>query len=165
MGYEIDLGRAGDRPGTMDLTELLATRLLVQGNSGSGKSHLLRRLLVQLSLNRLHLLHQHLLHRLPVQARLRRQRMFLPQLGHWLLVQHCPRLLKLLLSRVRHLHHCTQSLKLLVPQLWDLLAVQQCLHSLLFPMQWCPQSLMQWQVRQHLLTPFLSNPTERPTCQ
>ena len=47
MGYEIDLGRAGDRPGTMDLTELLATRLLVQGNSGSGKSHLLRRLLEQ----------------------------------------------------------------------------------------------------------------------
>lgn len=30
---------------TMDLEELLATRLLVQGNSGSGKSHLLRRLL------------------------------------------------------------------------------------------------------------------------
>ncbi|WP_238258774.1 helicase HerA domain-containing protein, partial [Methylorubrum podarium] len=47
MGYEIDLGRAGDGPGTMDLTELLATRLLVQGNSGSGKSHLLRRLLEQ----------------------------------------------------------------------------------------------------------------------
>lgn len=47
MGYEIDLGRAGDKPGTMDLTELLATRLLVQGNSGSGKSHLLRRLLEQ----------------------------------------------------------------------------------------------------------------------
>ena len=30
---------------TLDLEELLATRLLVQGNSGSGKSHLLRRLL------------------------------------------------------------------------------------------------------------------------
>ena len=30
---------------SMDLEELLATRLLVQGNSGSGKSHLLRRLL------------------------------------------------------------------------------------------------------------------------
>ncbi|EIZ80951.1 ATPase [Novosphingobium sp. Rr 2-17] len=29
----------------IDVTELLATRLLVQGNSGSGKSHLLRRLL------------------------------------------------------------------------------------------------------------------------
>src|SRR3546814_16272577 len=29
----------------IDLEELLATRLLVQGNSGSGKSHLLRRLL------------------------------------------------------------------------------------------------------------------------
>ncbi len=48
MSYEIDLGlAAGDRPGTMDLVELLATRLLVQGNSGSGKSHLLRRLLEQ----------------------------------------------------------------------------------------------------------------------
>ena len=47
MGYEIDLGRAGERPAMMDLTELLATRLLVQGNSGSGKSHLLRRLLEQ----------------------------------------------------------------------------------------------------------------------
>ncbi|GBR54322.1 GMP reductase [Neokomagataea thailandica NBRC 106555] len=31
----------------LDLPELLATRLLVQGNSGSGKSHLLRRLLEQ----------------------------------------------------------------------------------------------------------------------
>lgn len=31
----------------IDLPELLATRLLVQGNSGSGKSHLLRRLLEQ----------------------------------------------------------------------------------------------------------------------
>ena len=31
----------------MNLAELLATRLLVQGNSGSGKSHLLRRLLEQ----------------------------------------------------------------------------------------------------------------------
>jgi DNA helicase HerA-like ATPase len=33
------------QPITIDLEELLATRLLVQGNSGSGKSHLLRRLL------------------------------------------------------------------------------------------------------------------------
>ena len=32
-------------PVTIDIEELLATRLLVQGNSGSGKSHLLRRLL------------------------------------------------------------------------------------------------------------------------
>ncbi|WP_424812204.1 helicase HerA domain-containing protein [Roseococcus sp. YIM B11640] len=32
---------------TLDLEELLSTRLLVQGNSGSGKSHLLRRLLEQ----------------------------------------------------------------------------------------------------------------------
>lgn len=44
----ISLGR--DRTGAeafLDLPELLATRLLVQGNSGSGKSHLLRRLLEQ----------------------------------------------------------------------------------------------------------------------
>jgi hypothetical protein len=33
------------KPVTIDVGELLATRLLVQGNSGSGKSHLLRRLL------------------------------------------------------------------------------------------------------------------------
>ena len=36
---------AGGKPVAVDLEELLATRLLVQGNSGSGKSHLLRRLL------------------------------------------------------------------------------------------------------------------------
>lgn len=36
---------AGGNPVAVDLEELLATRLLVQGNSGSGKSHLLRRLL------------------------------------------------------------------------------------------------------------------------
>jgi DNA helicase HerA-like ATPase len=35
------------KPAMLDLEELLATRLLVQGNSGSGKSHLLRRLLEQ----------------------------------------------------------------------------------------------------------------------
>ncbi|MBN8830064.1 MAG: ATP-binding protein [Sphingomonadales bacterium] len=35
----------GGAPVTIDVEELLATRLLVQGNSGSGKSHLLRRLL------------------------------------------------------------------------------------------------------------------------
>ena len=35
----------GGKVGVVDLEELLATRLLVQGNSGSGKSHLLRRLL------------------------------------------------------------------------------------------------------------------------
>ncbi|MFM5932220.1 MAG: helicase HerA domain-containing protein [Novosphingobium sp.] len=34
-----------DKPVTIDVEELLATRLLVQGNSGSGKSHLLRRIL------------------------------------------------------------------------------------------------------------------------
>ena len=42
----IDMGTSG--PGQsvhFDIEELLATRLLVQGNSGSGKSHLLRRLL------------------------------------------------------------------------------------------------------------------------
>lgn len=44
----IDMGTAqGGAAATMDLEELLATRLLVQGNSGSGKSHLLRRLLEQ----------------------------------------------------------------------------------------------------------------------
>ncbi len=42
MGHTTDGARA-----TLDLEELLATRLLVQGNSGSGKSHLLRRLLEQ----------------------------------------------------------------------------------------------------------------------
>jgi DNA segregation ATPase FtsK/SpoIIIE-like protein len=35
----------GGQPVHVDIEELLATRLLVQGNSGSGKSHLLRRLL------------------------------------------------------------------------------------------------------------------------
>lgn len=48
MTVEIDMGTT--RTGTsvpLDLEELLATRLLVQGNSGSGKSHLLRRLLEQ----------------------------------------------------------------------------------------------------------------------
>lgn len=48
MKVEIDMGAAGPaKPATLDLEELLATRLLVQGNSGSGKSHLLRRLLEQ----------------------------------------------------------------------------------------------------------------------
>jgi len=43
---EIIMGHApGDQPVCFDMEELLATRLLVQGNSGSGKSHLLRRLL------------------------------------------------------------------------------------------------------------------------
>ena len=42
----IDMGLDGaGAPAQLDLEELLATRLLVQGNSGSGKSHLLRRLL------------------------------------------------------------------------------------------------------------------------
>jgi uncharacterized protein len=46
VGAQIDIGRdpAGHAV-ALDLEELLATRLLVQGNSGSGKSHLLRRLL------------------------------------------------------------------------------------------------------------------------
>jgi len=50
MTVSIDIGETanGARSG-MDLEELLATRLLVQGNSGSGKSHLLRRLLEQSS--------------------------------------------------------------------------------------------------------------------
>src|ERR1700712_5486240 len=50
MTVAIEMGHttAGARV-TLDLEELLATRLLVQGNSGSGKSHLLRRLLEQSS--------------------------------------------------------------------------------------------------------------------
>src|SRR3712207_4067156 len=48
MTVGIDMGQAENgRAGSLDLEELLATRLLVQGNSGSGKSHLLRRLLEQ----------------------------------------------------------------------------------------------------------------------
>ncbi|UDL95337.1 ATP-binding protein [Lichenihabitans sp. PAMC28606] len=51
MRIDIDLGMTSGQgaggPATLDLEELLATRLLVQGNSGSGKSHLLRRLLEQ----------------------------------------------------------------------------------------------------------------------
>ncbi len=46
VGIELGSTRTGE-PATVDLEELLATRLLVQGNSGSGKSHLLRRLLEQ----------------------------------------------------------------------------------------------------------------------
>jgi hypothetical protein len=46
MTVRVDMGVGPDRnPVLIDLEELLATRLLVQGNSGSGKSHLLRRLL------------------------------------------------------------------------------------------------------------------------
>lgn len=42
----IEIGKnASGQPVLVDIEELLATRLLVQGNSGSGKSHLLRRLL------------------------------------------------------------------------------------------------------------------------
>ena len=47
MTIAIDLGRVDSGPALLDLEELLSTRLLVQGNSGSGKSHLLRRLLEQ----------------------------------------------------------------------------------------------------------------------
>jgi hypothetical protein len=47
MTISVEMGVAGGRPAALDLEELLATRLLVQGNSGSGKSHLLRRLLEQ----------------------------------------------------------------------------------------------------------------------
>src|SRR3954469_7178270 len=48
MSAHIDIGVTGAQsPALIDLEELLATRLLVQGNSGSGKSHLLRRLLEQ----------------------------------------------------------------------------------------------------------------------
>ncbi len=46
MTVSVDMGTGPTgQPVSMDLEELLATRLLVQGNSGSGKSHLLRRLL------------------------------------------------------------------------------------------------------------------------
>ncbi len=46
MSAQINIGTdSGGQAVTIDLEELLATRLLVQGNSGSGKSHLLRRLL------------------------------------------------------------------------------------------------------------------------
>ena len=48
MTIAVDMGVAsGGGAAGLDLEELLATRLLVQGNSGSGKSHLLRRLLEQ----------------------------------------------------------------------------------------------------------------------
>lgn len=48
MQVGIDMGKAsGGTSAQLDIEELLATRLLVQGNSGSGKSHLLRRLLEQ----------------------------------------------------------------------------------------------------------------------
>ncbi|RSV15730.1 MULTISPECIES: ATP-binding protein [Sphingomonas] len=46
MTVAVDMGTdPAGKPVPIDLEELLATRLLVQGNSGSGKSHLLRRLL------------------------------------------------------------------------------------------------------------------------
>ncbi|OWK31364.1 ATP-binding protein [Sphingomonas dokdonensis] len=46
MTIAVDMGAdTSGAPVLIDLEELLATRLLVQGNSGSGKSHLLRRLL------------------------------------------------------------------------------------------------------------------------
>ena len=48
MTTDINMGQgAGGTASCIDLEELLASRLLVQGNSGSGKSHLLRRLLEQ----------------------------------------------------------------------------------------------------------------------
>src|ERR1700741_5168922 len=48
MTVAIEVGHTtAGAPAVLDLGELLATRLLVQGNSGSGKSHLLRRLLEQ----------------------------------------------------------------------------------------------------------------------
>ena len=48
MTVGIEMGTTADgKVAALDLEELLATRLLVQGNSGSGKSHLLRRLLEQ----------------------------------------------------------------------------------------------------------------------
>ncbi|MGI4747726.1 MAG: helicase HerA domain-containing protein [Janthinobacterium lividum] len=49
IGTRIETGAlaSNTEPALLDLEELLSTRLLVQGNSGSGKSHLLRRLLEQ----------------------------------------------------------------------------------------------------------------------
>src|SRR6202046_402146 len=48
MTVHIDLGATPSGASAhIDLEELLATRALIQGNSGSGKSHLLRRLLEQ----------------------------------------------------------------------------------------------------------------------
>ncbi len=48
MRSQIEIGTDSAGQGIcVDIEELLATRLLVQGNSGSGKSHLLRRLLEQ----------------------------------------------------------------------------------------------------------------------
>ncbi|MFN5037226.1 MAG: helicase HerA domain-containing protein [Bradyrhizobium sp.] len=48
MTVAIEMGQTtAGAAAAIDLEELLATRLLVQGNSGSGKSHLLRRLLEQ----------------------------------------------------------------------------------------------------------------------
>ena len=48
MKVGVDMGTTtAGAAAELDLEELLATRLLVQGNSGSGKSHLLRRLLEQ----------------------------------------------------------------------------------------------------------------------
>jgi hypothetical protein len=48
LDVQIELGTTpSGTPAHMALEELLATRLLVQGNSGSGKSHLLRRLIEQ----------------------------------------------------------------------------------------------------------------------
>ncbi|MFA7604653.1 MAG: DUF87 domain-containing protein, partial [Novosphingobium sp.] len=46
MAASVEIGTdSAGAPVRVDVEELLATRLLVQGNSGSGKSHLLRRLL------------------------------------------------------------------------------------------------------------------------
>lgn len=46
MTFQVDMGTDGSGKSVhVDLEELLATRLLVQGNSGSGKSYLLRRLM------------------------------------------------------------------------------------------------------------------------
>ena len=48
MTVAIEMGHTtAGASAALDVEELLATRLLVQGNSGSGKSHLLRRLLEQ----------------------------------------------------------------------------------------------------------------------
>ncbi|MCK5445425.1 MAG: ATP-binding protein, partial [Rhodospirillaceae bacterium] len=47
MTAEILLGHAGDRPVTLDIPRLIESRMLVQANSGGGKSWAIRRILEQ----------------------------------------------------------------------------------------------------------------------
>lgn len=45
---KIILGKSGETDATLDVNELISTRLLIQGNSGAGKSWLIRRICEQL---------------------------------------------------------------------------------------------------------------------